>query len=502
MISRRWLVCAMLVCVAVTATVLVCLAVPAALQAQSSSAQTSSAQTGDVRSSVAQTNDATNKLALEIYKQLVEINTTDSVGSTTVAAEAMAQRLRDAGYPESDVFIGGANPRKGNLVARLHGTGAGGRKPILMIGHLDVVEARREDWSVDPFVFLEKDGFFYGRGSIDMKSGDVFLMMTMIRMKREGYKPDRDIIMALTADEEGGSSNGVAWLLKNHRDLVDAEYALNPDAGTFQMVGDKKSMTAVSASEKLYQDFELKVTNAGGHSSLPVAENAIYELAEGLTRLEHYKFPFELNEITRSYIDHIATLTGGDLGADLKAILKNPPDPAALERISKLPYYNGITHTTCVATRLDAGHANNALPQMARANVNCRILPGHSAAEIQTVLVKVLDDPKISVTPVLIGTIVGQSNPPSPLRPDVMGALERVTEEMWPGVPVVPVMETGASDSVYTRAAGIPTYGISGMWMDPNEDRSHGRDERLAVWSFYTGVDFYYRFVKILTSAQ
>jgi acetylornithine deacetylase/succinyl-diaminopimelate desuccinylase-like protein len=488
MIPRRWLVCAMFVC----------LAVPAVLQSQST--QAGGAQTDDTRSSVAQTDDATNKLAREIYKQLIEINTTDSVGSTTVAAEAMAKRLRDAGYPDSDIFIGGPKPNKGNLVARLHGTG--GRKPILMIGHLDVVEARREDWSFDPFVFLEKDGYFYGRGSIDMKSGDVFLMMTMIRMKREGYKPDRDIIMALTADEEGGRSNGVAWLLANHRDLIDAEYALNPDAGTFQMVGDKKSMTAVSASEKLYQDFELKVTNPGGHSSLPVADNAIYELAEGLTRLEHYRFPFELNEITRSYIDHMATLTGGDVGADLKAILKDPPDPAALERLAKLPYYNGITHTTCVATRLDAGHANNALPQMARANVNCRILPGHSPAEIQAVLVKVVDDPKISVTPVLTGAIVPQSNPPSPLRPDVMRAMEKVTEEMWPGMPVVPVMETGASDGAYSRAAGIPTYGVSGMWMDPNDDRSHGRDERLAVWSFYTGVDFYYRFVKILTSAS
>ena len=262
--------------------------------------------------SSAQKDDATNQLAREIYKQLVEINTTDSVGSTTVAAEAMAKRLRDAGFPEADIFIGGPNPRKGNLVARLHGTGA--RKPILMIGHLDVVEARREDWSVDPFQLLEKDGYFYGRGSIDMKSGDTFLMMTMIRLKKEGYKPDRDIIMALTADEEGGQSNGVNWLLKNHRDLIDAEFILNPDAGTFQIVNGKKSMVAIQASEKLYQDFELKVTNPGGHSSLPVPDNAIYELAEGLTRLEHYKFPFELNDVTRSYLDHMSAIVGGESG--------------------------------------------------------------------------------------------------------------------------------------------------------------------------------------------
>jgi len=447
-----------------------------------------------------QTSDATNQLARDIYKQLIEINTTDSVGNTTIAAEAMAKRLRDAGFPDADIFVGGPNPRKGNLVARLHGSGA--RKPILMIGHLDVVEARREDWSVDPFQFIEKDGYFYGRGSIDMKSGDTFLIMTMIRLKQEGFKPNRDIIMALTADEEGGKSNGVDWLLKNHRDLVDAEFILNPDAGTFQMVGDKKSMTAIQASEKLYQDFELKVTNPGGHSSLPVADNAIYELAEGLTRLEHYKFPFELNEVTRSYFDHMSVIVGGDLGADMKAILKNPSDPGAVERLSQKPFYNGIMHTTCVATRLDAGHANNALPQMARANVNCRILPGHSVEEVQATLAKVLDEPKISITPVLTGAIIAQMNPPSPLRPDVMGALEKVTQEMWPGVPVVPVMEAGASDGAYSRAAGIPTYGISGMWMDPNDDRSHGRDERLAVWSFYVGVDFYYRFVKILSSGQ
>ena len=326
------------------------------------------------RAIYATTVPATNQLARDIYKQLIEINTTDSVGSTTVAAEAMAKRLRDAGYPESDIYVGGPNSRKGNLVARLHGSGA--RKPVLMIGHLDVVEARREDWSVDPFQFIEKDGYFYGRGSIDMKAGDTFLMMTMIRLKQEGFKPDRDIILALTADEEGGQSNGVDWLLKNHRDLIDAEYALNPDGGTFQMVAGAKSMAAIQASEKLYADFDVKVTNPGGHSSLPVADNAIYELAEGLTRLERYKFPFELNEVTRSYLDHMSIIAGGEIGADMKGVLQNPPDAAALERFSQKPFYNGITHTTCVATRLDAGHANNALPQMARANVNCRILAG------------------------------------------------------------------------------------------------------------------------------
>jgi acetylornithine deacetylase/succinyl-diaminopimelate desuccinylase-like protein len=448
----------------------------------------------------AQTNEATKQLARDIFKQLIEINTADSVGSTTVAAEAMAKRLRDAGFPASDIYVGGPNARKGNLVARLHGTGA--HKPILLICHLDVVEARREDWSMDPFQFIEKDGYFYGRGTLDIKSGDTFLMMAMIRMKLEGFKPDRDIILALTADEEGGAFNGVDWLIQNHRDLVDAEYVLNPDAGSFQLVNGQKSLVAIQASEKLYQDFELKVTNPGGHSSLPVADNAIYHLSEGLTRLEHYKFPFELSEVTRAYFDRMSAIVGGPVGADMKAILRNPPDEAAVARLSNMPFYNGITHTTCVATRLEAGHANNALPQMARANVNCRVLPGHSSEETRATIIQVIGDPQISVEAVFTGVGGGKSNPPSPLRPDLMNTLEKVSTAMWPGVTVVPVMETGASDGAISRAAGLPTYGISGMWMDVNDDRSHGRDERLLVWSFYEGVEFYYRFLKILTAPQ
>ena len=446
----------------------------------------------------AQTDDATNQLAREIFKQLIEINTTDSVGSTTVAAEAMSQRLRNAGYPAGDIFVGGPNERKGNIVARLHGTGA--RKPILAICHLDVVEARREDWSTDPFQFIEKDGYFYGRGTLDIKSGDAFLVMAMIRMKEEGYTPDRDIIIALTADEEGGKYNGVDWLLRNHRDLIDAEYILNPDAGSFQLVDGKRLLVAISASEKRYQDYEFKVTNPGGHSSLPVSPNAIYELAEGLTRLERFSFPFELSDVTRAYFDRMSSIVDGSLGAEMKAILRTPPDQAAIARLAKLPFYNGITHTTCVATRLDAGHANNALPQMARAIVNCRILPGHSPEEVQATLVKIVADPQISVTPIFSGVAGGKANPPSPLRPDLMATFEKVSTAMWPGVPVVPVMETGATDGAISRAAGIPTYGISGLWMDVNDDRSHGRDERVLVSSFYEGVEFYYRFLKALSS--
>ncbi|MGA7190822.1 MAG: M20/M25/M40 family metallo-hydrolase [Candidatus Acidiferrales bacterium] len=448
----------------------------------------------------AQVNDATKQLSHDIFKQLVEINTTDSVGSTTVAADAMAKRLLDAGFPADDVHVFGPNPRKGNLVARIRGTGA--QKPILFICHLDVVEARREDWSMDPFQFIEKDGYYYGRGTGDIKDGDAFLATTFIRLKQENYKPDRDLILALTADEEGGTSNGVDWLLKNHRDMIEAEYVINPDAGDFELDYGKRILIGIQASEKLYQDYDLKVTNPGGHSSLPTSENAIYELAEGLARLEHYQFPFELNEVTRTYFAREAEILGGQTGADMKAILKDPPDPAAIARLSTIPFYNGRMRTTCVATRLEGGHANNALPGMARANVNCRIMPGHSPDEIQATLVKVLDNPKIVVTHATGIASGGIPNPPSPLRPDLMAALQKVSNEMWPGVPIVPVMDAGASDGAISRAAGLPTYGLPGLFMDVDDDRSHGRDERIRVTSFYDGVDFYYRLIKTLSSPQ
>ncbi len=444
--------------------------------------------------------DATKDLAHDIFKQLIETNTTDSVGSTTVAAQAMANRLLDAGFPASDVQVLGPNARKGNMVARLHGTGA--QKPILLICHLDVVEARREDWTMDPFQFIEKDGYFYGRGTEDVKDGDAILVTDFIRLKRENYKPDRDIILALTADEEGGSSNGVDWLLKNHRDLVDTEYILNPDAGDFEMDKGKRLLVGIQASEKLYADYQLEVHNKGGHSSLPTPDNAIYQLAEGLTRLGQYQFPFELNEVTRDYFAKEADIVGGEAGADMKAILRRPPDEGAIARLSKTPFYNSRMRTTCVLTRLEGGHANNALPGYAGGIVNCRILPGHSPEEIRGELEKVLAEPGIKVSLVDKTGLGPRANPPSPLRPDVMEGLKRVVNEMWPGVPVIAVMDAGASDGAISRAAGIPTYGVPGVFIDLNDDRSHGRDERLPVASFYEGVDFYYRFIKTLTSPQ
>ena len=454
--------------------------------------------------SQAQIDDATRKLSHDIFKQLIEINSTDSVGSVTAAAEAMAQRFRDAGFSEADIQILGPNDRKKNVVVRLHGTGK--HKPLLLIGHLDVVEAHREDWTVDPFNFVEKDGFFYGRGTQDMKSGDAIMATTLIRFKKEGYTPDRDIILALTADEEGGKSNGVDWLLNNHRDLIDAELVFNHDGGGILSEHGKPVMMTVDATEKLYADFQLSVTNPGGHSSLPRPDNAIYGLANALTRLEHYQFPFELNEVTRAYYEHMAAVEKPERATDMKAMLKNPPDEAAVARLSHDPIDNSTTHTTCVATRLTAGHANNALPQRAEANVNCRIEPGHSAEETRKELVKVFADPKITVRYVdNFGNASDtapdrKSFPPPPLRRDVFAPLEKITSAMWPGTPVIPEMATGASDGIYTMSAGLPTYGISGTAIDRDDIRAHGRDERLGIESYYKGVDFYYRYLKAVTS--
>ena len=372
-----------------------------------------------------QVDAGTRQLSRDIFQQLIEINTTDSVGSTTVAAEAMARRLRDAGFPAGDIVVLGPNPRKGNMVARFRGTG--GHKPVLLIGHLDVVEARRSDWTTDPFQFVEKDGYFYGRGTQDMKSDDAIWVTEFIRLKREGFKPDRDLILALTADEEGGTANGVDWLLKNHRELIDAEFVLNSDGGGVDTENGKPVIVSMDASEKLYADFQLKVTNPGGHSSLPVPDNAIYHLAGALGRLEHFQFPVELNDVTRAYFERMASIetgAGGRRHAGDSA--SQPPDPAAAARLSLDPLQNATLRTTCVATRLDAGHANNALPQSAQANVNCRILPGHTREEVRQTLIRIFADPKVEVGyvdnsgRVLDSAPDAEALPPVKLRPDVM----------------------------------------------------------------------------------
>jgi acetylornithine deacetylase/succinyl-diaminopimelate desuccinylase-like protein len=411
----------------------------------------------------------------------------------TKAADAMAERLKAAGFPAADVQVLGPDPRKGNLVARYRGTGA--RRPLILLAHLDVVEARREDWSSDPFTFLEKDGYFYGRGTSDDKAMASILTANLIRMKEEGFKPDRDLILVLTADEEGGTFNGVDWLIKNHRGLIDAELAIN-EGGSGQMKNGKYLINEVQASEKVYQDFRLEVKNPGGHSSRPVKDNAISHLSAGLARLGAFDFPVNMNEVTRSYFEKMAGFqTEPALAADMRAVARPAPDRQAVARLAEAsPYYNALMRTTCVATRLDGGHANNALPQTAGANVNCRILPGEAPAAIKQTLIDVIADPKIAVT------FVDEARPsaPSPLTPDVMRPIESITNALWPGVVVVPVMGTGATDGLYLRNAGIPTYGVEGVFGEIDDNRMHGKDERVGVKQYFEALEFQYRLVKAL----
>jgi acetylornithine deacetylase/succinyl-diaminopimelate desuccinylase-like protein len=451
---------------------------------------------------------ATRQLAHDVFKQLVEINSTDSIGSTTAVAEAMRKRLLDAGFPAADVVILGPNPRKGNLVARLRGRPGSTLKPVLILCHTDVVEAKREDWTTDPFVFTEKDGFFYGRGTQDMKDSDAAMVLAFLRMKRENYVPDRDLILALTADEEGGKSNGIDWLLKNHPDVIQAEFVINPDAGGLTTKNGKPIFLGVEATEKLYADFHVTATNPGGHSSLPTPDNAIYHLADALSRLEKSPFPFELNEVTRAELATRATLVQGQQAEDIRAILKTPPDPAAMQRLSAIPIYNATMRTTCVATMMSAGHAPNALPGRAQANVNCRILPGHSQEEVRQDLMRIFADPTLTVDYVNnAGEVLGKGSeraaaPPPPLNEAIFNPLRETVQTMWAGLTILPEMETGASDSIYTIAAGMPSYGFNGMAIEEGDERAHGRDERLGVESYYAGVEFQYLYLKAMTSGQ
>ena len=448
----------------------------------------------------------TKALAHDIFKQLIEINTTDSVGNVSTASLAMQQRLLDAGFKKEDLYVGGPNTRKENLVLHYHGSGK--QQPILFIGHEDVVEAKREDWTTDPFQFVEKEGYYYGRGTQDMKESAAILVTTFIRLKKAGYVPDRDLILALTADEEGGKSNGVDWLLKNHPELMKAEYVLNPDGGGVDLENGKAVSVDMDASEKLYADYQVMATNPGGHSSLPVPDNAIYHVADAMVKLQNYAFPFELNAVTSAYFAKMSTMERGQTAADEKAILRTPPDQAAIARLSKDPAHNSTLHTTCVATRLFAGHANNALPQMAKANVNCRILPGHSIGEVQHELIKLFADPAVSVSYVDNAGEVhaeGPSRsalPPAAINAEVLSVMNQLSAEYWPGAVVVPTMADGASDGVYTNAAGMPTYGICGIALETNDVRAHGKDERLPIVSFERGTEFYYDLVRALSTAH
>jgi acetylornithine deacetylase/succinyl-diaminopimelate desuccinylase-like protein len=443
--------------------------------------------------------------AREIFKQLIEINTTDTPqGSVTAGSAAMEKRFLDAGFPREDVHLLGPDPRKLNLVVRYRAAGTPTEKPVLFLCHMDVVQALRSDWHTDPFQFIEQDGYYYGRGTQDMKDSDAALVYTFIRLHREDYKPKRDLILALTADEEGGKFNGADWLLENHRDLVDAAYVINPDAGGVELDHGRLVVADVEATEKVYADYQITATNPGGHSSRPRPDNAIYELTAALNKLAGYSFPFEMNEVTRTYFENLEKQETGQAAQDIKAVLATPPDMAAAARLGAEPSFNANFRTTCVATRLSGGHANNALPQTAQANVNCRIFPGHSPEDIRRQLIALFADSELTVKYVSDGGMVSDTAPdrkaivpPAPIA-EVFEPLTRITQAIWPGVPVTPVMENGASDSIYFAQAGIPCYGYSAMALERDDDRAHGQDERLPVDSYWKSLDFFYAFAKAL----
>ncbi|MBK8249946.1 MAG: M20/M25/M40 family metallo-hydrolase [Gemmatimonadetes bacterium] len=436
-----------------------------------------------------------DSLGRSLLKELVEINTQGSNGSTLAAAQAMAVRMKQLGFADADVRVVENAPKKGNLIVRLRGR-ATGKKPVLLLSHIDVVEAKPEDWTLPPYQFTEKDGTFYGRGVADDKDEGAAHLTVIARMKAEGFVPDRDIIVALTADEEGGPANGVAYLLEKHRDLIEAEYAFNEGGGGRVNAAGKYVSHDIQASEKKFQMFTLEATNPGGHSSVPVKDNAITELSKALVKLGAYDLPVRLNEVTRAYFTRLAQTVEPSLGAAMKAVVANPNDAAAVAKVSEDPRYNSQLRTSCVATMLDGGHAQNALPQRARAQVNCRILPDESPSYVKGLLEQAIAGTKVSVT--MQGE--ARNSPPSPLTPELMGEIERITTEMWPGVPVIPTMSTGATDGVHLRSAGIPVYGVSGLFY--GDTFAHGMNERIPTKGFYEGLEFMYRLVKGVSSTR
>jgi acetylornithine deacetylase/succinyl-diaminopimelate desuccinylase-like protein len=440
------------------------------------------------------------KLSFDIYKELIEIDTTTATGDTARAANAMATRLREAGFPSTDVHVFSPAPKKGNLVARLRGTGA--RRPILLLAHIDVVPASREDWSYDPFKLTEQEGYFYGRGSGDDKFMAAAFVANLIRFQQEGFTPDRDIIVVLETDEEILDRNvmGIRWLLENHRDLIDAEFALNEGGGVGLKEG-KAIRNSVQTSEKVSIGYQLDVRNKGGHSAVPSKDNAIYRLAEGLIRLSKFSFPINLNETTRLYFERTGQIEGGQIASDIRMVLSDPSAASAAPAATRLaddPAYNALLRTTCVATMLESGTAINALPQLASAKVNCRILPGENVDRIRTTLEHVLTDDQILVTQLGVPTL----SLPSPLSDAILGPITKLSEEFFPGAVVLPTMSPGATDGSYLRDAGIPTYGHSGLASDVHEFRAHGRDERVLAKSFFTGSEYLYRLTKALSAGR
>ena len=463
--------------------------------------------TGPVRAQADRAADrlGVQRLGRDILKELIETNTTLSAGSTTQAAEKMAARLVAAGFPAADVVVVGGAERRRNLVARLRAAPGATLKPVLFFAHLDVVEARREDWSMDPFVLTERDGWFYGRGTLDVKGGAGTLITAFCAMKQHGVVPVRDLILAVTADEEGGNDNGVAWLLQHRRDLIDAAYAINLDSGGPEIHGGPEPQATrvtaleVQAAEKVFALFTLTVRNPGGHSSLPVKENAIYRLAAALGRLSSLTFPTRTNEISRRYLAAMASIATGPTAADMKAASAVPTDEAAATRLSAAsPFNNAILRTTCVATLLAGGHAENALPQMAKATVNCRMLPDEKPADVLKALTTAVADPQVEVAMI---DPQPRPSPPSPLVPEVLAAIQGAAKATWGEVPVIPFMEMGATDGLFLRNAGMPVYGVTGIAFDPEDVRAHGRDERILVRSYYEGIDFIERVARAIGGA-
>ncbi|HMH64964.1 MAG TPA: M20/M25/M40 family metallo-hydrolase [Rhizomicrobium sp.] len=428
-----------------------------------------------------------------LYKELVETNTTLSAGSCTLAAEKMAAHLKAAGYPDADLhpFSVPDHPKEGGLVAVLHGADP---KAVLLLGHLDVVEARRADWTRDPFTLIEENGYFYGRGTADMKAQVAAWVDTMVRLKQEGFKPRRSIKMALTCGEETSTAfNGAGWLASHERALIDAEFALNEGGGGRLDAKGNALVLTIQAAEKFPQNYKLEVTNIGGHSSRPVPNNAIYHLAAGLTKISAYQFPIQASDITKQYFAKMGPQVGGEMGAAMIAFSKG--DIKAASVLTKDPSYNAVLHTTCIPTLLNAGHANNALPQRADANINCRIFPGTTPEQVRDKLQELVGDSEIKVT--LADKRSEVPKGPQPLTPQIFKPVETLAAKMWPGVPVVPFMSAGATDGAFLTPAGIPTYGVSGMFGDPDGNGAHGLNERLRIKSVYEGRDFLYQVVKI-----
>lgn len=435
-----------------------------------------------------------------LYKELVETNTTLSSGSCTLAAERIAAHLRSAGFAEQDItlFSVPEHPKEGGVVAVLAGTSKSA-KPMLLLGHLDVVEARREDWTRDPFTLIEENGYFYGRGTADMKGLDATWIDALMRFKRQNYHPKRTIKMALTCGEETTHAfNGAEWLAKNRPELIAAAFALNEGGGGRTDGHGKVLVESMQVGEKAAQNYRLETTNAGGHSSIPIRDNAIYELADALVKVRDYEFPVKFTDTTRTFFAKAGAARHDELGHAMVALARNPEDHAAEAIVSKDRSYHSMLRTTCVATLLDGGHANNALPQRASANVNCRIFPGESVDGTQAALLSAIGDPRLTVTPVPPVRPVAL---PPPLDPKIMSPAEKLVAKYFPGVPLVPTMSTGATDGIYLEAIGIPVYGVPGAWGDPDGNGAHGLNERRSVRAVFVGRDFIDELVKAYADA-